>query len=69
MDVEAALDNEINRDKVIDFSRMHQPGVKVLSEKMGSQNKNIGNNGHGSATSSEYSADRLTKELSGILSF
>jgi DNA primase len=68
-DVETALNNEDDRDKIIDFSRMHQPGVKVLSEKMGSQNKNIGNNGDGSAISSEYSADRLTKELSGILSF
>jgi hypothetical protein len=50
-------------------STMHQPGVKVLSENMGSQNKNIGDNGNGSATCSEYSADRLTEEISGILSF
>jgi len=44
-------------------------GVKALSEKMDSQNKNIGHKGSGSATCPEYSADRLTDELSGILSF
>jgi hypothetical protein len=56
-------------DKIIDFSKMHQPpGVKVLSGNNGSQNKN-GNNGGGSATYSGFSADRLNDEFSGILSF
>jgi len=41
---------------------MHQQGVKVLSENNGSQNKNIGDNGGGSATCSEYSADRLSED-------
>jgi hypothetical protein len=44
-------------------------GVNALSEKMGSQNKNVGDNGSGSATCSDYSADRLTEKFSGILSF
>jgi hypothetical protein len=35
----------------------------------GSQNKNIGDNGSGPATHSDYSVDRLTEEISGILSF
>jgi hypothetical protein len=49
---------------------MHQPpGVKVLSENNGSQNKNIGGNGSGTVAYSEFSADRLTDEISGILSF
>jgi len=43
--------------------------VDALSEKMGFQNKNIGDNGGGFATHSDYSADWITKELSGILSF
>jgi hypothetical protein len=45
---------------------MHQPGVKVLSENIGSQNKNVGDNGGAPATCSDYSADRLTEEISGI---
>jgi hypothetical protein len=62
-------DEEIDPDKIIYFSMMHQAlGVNALSEKMGSQNKNIGNNGDGSATSSKYSTERLTEEISGILS-
>ena len=44
-------------------------GVNALSEKMGSQNKNIGDNGGESATCPDYSAERLTEKLSGILSF
>jgi hypothetical protein len=44
-------------------------GVNALSANNGSQNKNIGNNGSGTSTHSDYSAERLTKELSGILSF
>ena len=40
-------------------------GAKVLSENMDSQNKNIGNNGSGFATCSEYSEDRLTDEFLG----
>ena len=55
--------------KIIDFSKMHQTcGVNALGENNGSQNKNFGDNGCGS-TYSEISADRLTEELSGILSF
>jgi hypothetical protein len=39
-DVETALDNEDDRDKIIDFSRMNKTlGVNVLSENNGSQNK------------------------------
>ena len=48
---------------------MHQSREKLLSENNGFQNKNIGDNGSGSATCSEYSADRLTEEIAGILSF
>ncbi len=49
---------------------MHQPpGVKVLSGNNGSQNKKIGDGGDGSANYSEFSAERLTDEISGILSF
>ena len=44
-------------------------GVNAISEKMDSQNKNIGNNGSRSAACSEYSADRLTEKFSGVLSF
>ena len=44
-------------------------GVNVLSENNDSQNKNIGDNGGESSTHSDYSADLLTKEFSGILSF
>jgi len=67
--VETALYNENDRNKIIDFSRIDKTlGVNALSENNDSQNKNIGENGIGSATCSEYSADRLTKELSGILS-
>jgi hypothetical protein len=48
---------------------MHQTlGDKVLSENNDSQNKNIGDNGGGSANYSEFSADRLADEISGILS-
>jgi hypothetical protein len=69
-DVETVLDNEDGRDKIIDFTKMHQTfGVNALSENNGSQNKNIGDNGGVPASCSEYSADRLTEELSGILSF
>jgi hypothetical protein len=63
-------DIENDRDKIIDFSKMHQAlGVKALSENNAFENKNIGDNGGGSSTCSEYSADRLTEEFSGILSF
>ncbi len=49
---------------------MHQPpGVKVLSGNNGSQNKKIGGGGDGSANYSEFSADRLAEEFSGMLSF
>jgi transcriptional regulator with XRE-family HTH domain len=69
-DVEAALDNEDDRDKIIDFSRIDKTlGVNALSENNDSQNKNIGDNGGAPATCSEYSTERLTEELSGILSF
>jgi len=69
-EVEVAMDNEDDRDKIIDFSRIDKTlGVNALSEKMGSQNKNIGDNGGAPATCSEYSADRLTAEIAGILSF
>ena len=71
-DAFSEVDPGINNDpdKIIDFSKMHQAlGVKVLRENNGSQNKNISDNGDGPATCSEYSADRFTKELSGILSF
>jgi hypothetical protein len=44
-------------------------GVNAISEKMDSQNKNIGNNGDAPASCSDYSADRYTEEISGILSF
>jgi hypothetical protein len=44
-------------------------GCNALSENNGTQNKNIGDNGGGPATCSDYSADRLMEELSGILSF
>ena len=38
--VETTPDNEDDRDKIIDFSRMHQtPGDKVLSENNGSLQK------------------------------
>ena len=64
------LDNENNRDKIIEFSRIDNTlGVNALSEKMGSQNKNIGDNGSGSATCSEYSTERFTEKIAGILSF
>ncbi len=35
------------------------PGVKVLSENMGFQNKNIGDNGAGPAAYSGFSLERL----------
>jgi hypothetical protein len=64
------LDIDNDRDKIIDFSKMHQAlGVKVLRENNGSQNKNISDNGGGSAIYSEISAERFTDEISGILSF
>ncbi len=57
-------------DKIIDFSKMNRPpGVKVLSGNNGSQNKNIGDNGGGSANYSEFSDKRLNDEFAGILSF
>jgi hypothetical protein len=40
----------------------------VLSENTGSQNKIISDNGDGSTTYSEYSAEQLTDEFSGIFS-
>jgi hypothetical protein len=43
-------------------------GVNALSENIESQNKNSGDNGGGSVTYSDYSAERLTDELAGILS-
>ena len=48
---------------------MNQQGVKVLSENIGPQNKNIGDNGDGLATYSEFFDKRLNDEFSGILSF
>jgi hypothetical protein len=68
-DEEVSLGIEDDPDKIIDFSRMNQPGVKVLSGNNGHQNKNISDNGHGSAKNSGYSTDRLNDDLSGILSF
>jgi hypothetical protein len=68
--VEAALDNEDDRDKIIDFSKIDKTlGVNALSENNGPENKNIGDYGGGSATHLDYSADRLAKEFSGILPF
>jgi len=68
--VEATLNNENDRNKIMDFSKMHQAlGDKVLSENNAFENKNIGDNGGRSATYSEISAGRLTEEPSGILSF
>ena len=56
-------------DKTIDFSKMHQPpGVKVLSENNGSQNKN-GDNGDGPPAYSGFSSERLNDGFAGILSF
>jgi hypothetical protein len=67
---EVAPDAENDRDKIIDFSKMHHAlGDKVLSENNGSQKKNIGDNGGGSATYSEITAEKFTEEISGILSF
>ena len=63
------IDEEIDPDKIIDFSKMHQPGVKVLSENNDSRNKNFGDNDVAPASNSDYSADRLTEKISGILSF
>jgi len=52
------------------ISKIYQAlGVKVLSENNGFENKNVGDNWDGSASYSEISAERLTEELSGILSF
>jgi hypothetical protein len=67
----SVLDTDDCEDKIIDFSKMHQAfGVNALSENNGSQNKNVGDNGgSGSATYSEFSAERFTDEISGILSF
>jgi hypothetical protein len=49
---------------------MHQPpGVKVLSENNGSQNKKNGDNGDGPAAYSGFSLERLDDEFAGILSF
>jgi hypothetical protein len=49
---------------------MNQPrGVKVLSGNNGSQNKNIGDNGDGSATYSEFSTEKLIEDFQGILTF
>jgi hypothetical protein len=68
--VEVVAGCENDSAKIIDFSKMHQtPGVKVLSENNAFEYKKIGDNGGGSATLSEISAERLTEELSGILSF
>ena len=63
-------DEEIDPDKIMDFSKMHQAlGDKVLSENMDSQNKNIGDNGGGPANCPEISANRLREKISGILLF
>ena len=43
-------------------------GVNAISEKMDSQNKNIGDNGGGPANCPEISANRLSEKISGILS-
>ncbi len=59
------IDEEIDPDKIIDFSKMNQQGVKVLSENNDSRNKNIGDNGGGSVTYSEGSPDRLTDRFRG----
>jgi len=68
VEVDPPIDND--RDRIIDFSKMHQPlGVNALRENNGSPNKNIGDNGSGTATYSEISAERFADELSGILSF
>lgn len=68
--VEATPDNEDDRVKIIDFSKMHQTlGVKELSENNAFENKNVGDNGAGSAIHSEICAGNLYDELSGILSF
>jgi hypothetical protein len=68
VEVDPPIDND--RDRIIDFSKMHQAfGVKVLRENNGSQNKNISDNGGGSAIYSEISAERHADEISGILSF
>ena len=64
------LDIDNDRDRIIDFSKMHQAlGVKALRENDGFENKNDGGNGCGSATYSEISAERHADEISGILSF
>ena len=69
-DVEFTLDTENDTDKIIKFSKLHQAlGVNALIENNGSQNKNVGDNGGGPATRSDYSAGNLYEELSGILSF
>ena len=44
-------------------------GLNAISEKMDSQNKNIGDNGGGPAKCPDYSADRLREKISGILLF
>ena len=69
-DVEFTLDNEDDRNKIIDFSKMHQElGVNALGENTGLQNKIIGDDGGGPATYSEISSEKFTEEISGILSF
>ena len=61
---------KIDSDKIIDFDKMHQAmDVKVLSGNNGPENKNNGDRNAGSANYSGFSADRLTNEISGILSF
>jgi hypothetical protein len=51
-------------------SKIYQvSGVNALNENIESRNKNIGNNDRQPSTCSDYSAERLTEEISGILSF
>ena len=65
--VEVALGIDNDRDKIIDFSKMHQAfGVNASSGNNGSQNKNIGDNGSGTAKYSEISLKRFADEISVI---
>ena len=68
VNVDSEIDND--RDKIIDFSKMHQAfGVNALRENDGFENKNVGDNGGGSSNFSEISAEQFADELTGILSF
>ena len=68
VEVDPGIEND--RDKTIDFSKMHQAfGVNASSENNAFENKNIGHNGGGPEICSEVSAGHLYDEFSGILSF